>query len=203
LAPDVRLFYATRDGQARRIAERIQARLANSAIATDPVDLAGRSSGDLSTAALVVLVASVRYGRHLGEATCFLSTYQALPSRPPLVLVSVNLTARKPGKDSPEGNPYLRKLISRYGLAPVLAVAIAGRLDYASYRWWDRHIIRLIMGLTGGPTDPTTCIDYASPAAIDDVAAHVVRLYRGLAPRPASVMAGQATVSRARWPGQP
>jgi menaquinone-dependent protoporphyrinogen oxidase len=183
LANAVRLFYATRDGQSRRIAERIQARLADSAISTNPVDLATERhpSDDIRAAALVLLVASVRYGRHLSEATKFLAAYRALASPPPLVLVSVNLTARKPGKDTAQGNPYLRKLISRYGLQPALAVAIAGRLDYARYRWWDRQIIRLIMRLTGGPTDPTTCIDYASPTAVDDLAAHVVRLYRATA----------------------
>jgi menaquinone-dependent protoporphyrinogen oxidase len=35
-----------------------------------------------------------------------------------------------------------------------LAVAIVGGLDDARWRWWDRPIIRLIMRLTGGPTDP-------------------------------------------------
>jgi menaquinone-dependent protoporphyrinogen oxidase len=180
VANPVRLFYATRDGQSRRIAERIQARLADSAICTDPVDLARECPMSVGDAALVLLVASVRYGRHLGEATRFLAAYRALAAPPPLVLVSVNLTARKPGKDTAQGNPYLRKLIGRYGLQPALAVAIAGRLDYARYRWWDRQIIRLIMTLTGGPTDPTACIDYASPAAIDDVASQVVRLYRAL-----------------------
>ena len=52
------------------------------------------------------------------------------------------------------------------------------RLDYALYPWWDREIIRLIMRLTGGPTDPATSIDYAAPEAIDDVAARIARLYR-------------------------
>jgi menaquinone-dependent protoporphyrinogen oxidase len=174
------LFYATRDGQARRIATRIEARLAEQAVAAHIVDLAAGlpSLDDLRQAPVVVLVAAVRYGRHLRAATRFLALYQALRSPPPLVLVSVNLTARKPGKDTAEGNPYLRKLIGRYRLAPAIAVAIGGRLDYARYRWWDREIIRLIMRLTGGPTDPGTAIDYASPEAIDSVAARITKLCR-------------------------
>jgi menaquinone-dependent protoporphyrinogen oxidase len=176
----VRLFYATRDGQSRRIAERIATRLAESGISAPPVDLASAAPAnlDLSQARLVAIVAAVRYGRHLPEAHRFFDVYRSLPAPPPLGLVSVNLTARKPGKDTAAGNPYLRKLISRYGLRPAVAVAIGGRLDYARYRWWDRQIIRFIMMLTGGPTDPTACVDYASPDAIDAVAANIVRLYR-------------------------
>ena len=174
------LYYATRDGQARRIAARIQARLMEQAIVARPMDLAGEppTPRDLSQLPLAVLVAAVRYGRHLRPAIRFLELYRALPVPPPLVLASVNLTARKPGKDTAEGNPYLRKLIDRHGLEPALAVAIGGRLDYALYNWWDREIIRLIMRLTGGPTDPATSIDYASPQAIDDVAARIAELYR-------------------------
>jgi menaquinone-dependent protoporphyrinogen oxidase len=175
-----RLFYATRDGQARRIAVHIAQRLAENAVSTEPVDLANGTpaAADLQQADLVVLVAAVRYGRHLREATRFIGDYQALAAPPPLALVSVNLTARKPGKDTAEGNPYLRKLISRHGLRPVVAAAIGGRLDYARYRWWDRLIIRFIMRLTGGPTDPAACVDYASPVAIDEVAARMVDAMR-------------------------
>jgi len=97
---------------------------------------------------------------------------------PPLAFASVNLTARKPGKTSATGNPYVRKLIARAGLTPALAVAFAGKLDYRRYTWRDRQIIRFIMLLTGGPTDPDTCIEYTSWPAVDEFAARVVELYR-------------------------
>jgi len=182
---DLPLFYATRDGQARRIAERIGVRLAEQGIAARLSDLAAGlpTAAVLSAVPLVVLVAAVRYGRHLRPATRLLALFRTLPAPPPLVLVSVNLTARKPGKDTAQGNPYLRKLIARYRLAPAVAAAIGGRLDYALYPWWDREIIRLIMRLTSGPTDPTTAIDYASPQAIDDLTARIAELWRGVPPK--------------------
>jgi menaquinone-dependent protoporphyrinogen oxidase len=187
LQDSIRLFYATRDGQSRRIAERIAARLAESNISVPPVDLAAAApaAADLRQARLVAVVAAVRYGRHLPEALQFFDVFRSLPAPPPLCLVSVNLTARKPGKNSAAGNPYLRKLIERYGLRPAVAAAIGGRLDYARYRWWDRQIIRFIMMLTGGPTDPTSCVDYASPDAIDAIASDIVRLYRAAGSRAA------------------
>ena len=173
------LFYATRDGQSRRIAERIANRLADDGIPALAHGLAGASPAPsgLTAARLVVLVAAVRYGLPLPEAEQFLASYRTLREPPQLVLLSVNLTARKPGKDTVEGNVYLRKSIKRHRLAPVLALAIAGRLDYSRYGWFDRQLIRFIMKLTGGPTDPATCIDYTPWGVVDDIARRIAALY--------------------------
>jgi menaquinone-dependent protoporphyrinogen oxidase len=169
------LYYATHDGQARRIAEYLSARLGESEITAVPVDAAtAPDAGDLQAASLIVLIAAVRYGRHLPQAERFLASYRSLAVQPPLAFASVNLTARKPGKTTAEGNAYLRKSIARHRLAPVLAAAFAGRLDYQRYRWFDRQIIRFIMLLTGGPTDPSTSIEYTSWLDVDEFAARIV-----------------------------
>jgi len=174
----MQLYYATRDGQSRRIAERIAGRLAEKGIAASPHGLAALPVPQkLAQARLVTLVAAVRYGRHLPEAERFLAIYRTLRAPPPLVFLSVNLTARKPGKDTAEGNAYLRKSIARRRLAPALALAIAGRLDYARYSWADRQLIRFIMKLTGGPTDPTTSVEYTPWNVVDDVALRIAELY--------------------------
>jgi menaquinone-dependent protoporphyrinogen oxidase len=178
--PVAALYYATRDGQSRRIAEHISSVLAASGMSAPPQDLAGTEAApaDLAAASVVVLVAAVRYGRHLPEAERFLAAYRSLSSPPPLALASVNLTARKPAKTSATGNPYLRKIIARQRLTPAVAVAFAGRLDYRRYRWLDRQIIRFIMLLTGGPTDPDTSIEYTSWPAVDAFAARIVDFRR-------------------------
>lgn len=180
-SPSISLYYATHDGLSRRIAEHISRRLAEGDIIAPPQDVAAApaTQADLAAASVVVLVAAVRYGRHLPEAGRFLATYRSLRSPPPLAFASVNLTARKPGKTSATGNPYLRKLIARDRLTPALAVAFAGRLDYRRYSWRDRQIIRFIMLLTRGPTDPDTCIEYTSWPAVDEFAAGVADLHRG------------------------
>ena len=140
----MQLFYATRDGQSRRIAERIAGRLAERGIRALPHDLAVAlpAPQGLAEARLVVVVAAVRYGRHLPEAEQFLAIYRALRAPPPLVLLSVNLTARKPGKDTAEGNAYLRK-----SMTP--APAYAGpRLGHC------RTPGLLALWLAGPPVDP-------------------------------------------------
>jgi len=176
----ISLYYATHDGQSRRIAEHISRRLAESDIIAPPQDVAAipPTPADWATASVVVLVAAVRYGRHLPEADRFLVAYRSLSSPPPLAFASVNLTARKPAKTTATGNVYVRKVIARHRLTPALAVAFAGRLDYRRYGWLDRQIIRFIMLLTRGPTDPDTCIEYTSWHAVDEFAARVADLHR-------------------------
>jgi menaquinone-dependent protoporphyrinogen oxidase len=177
--PNVLLFYATRDGQSRRIAAHIAARLADRGIYAPPHDLADAlpPPADLAVAPLIVVVAAVRYGRHLPEAERFFATHRELLARIPFAFVSVNLAARKPGKDTAAGNQYLRKLIARHRLKPALATAVAGRLDYPHYRWLDRQIIRLIMKMTGGPTDPQSCVEFTAWKAVDEIATRIADLH--------------------------
>jgi len=171
------LYYATRDGQARRITEYIQRRLAEKSITTSLQNAAITPAPTvLAAAGALVLVAAVRYGHHLPEAESFLRIYQSLTSPPPLVLASVNLTARKPAKTTAVSNNYLRKTIAHHRLDPAIATAFAGRLDYSRYRWLDRHIIRFIMLLTQGPTKLDTCIEYTSWSAVDVFAAQIADL---------------------------
>lgn len=178
--PLAAVYYATRDGQSRRIAERISLRLRESDIAAPLMDVAVTPlmPAELAAASVVVLVAAVRYGRHLPDADRFLTAYRSLASPPPLAFASVNLTARKPAKTTATSNPYLRKIIARHRLAPALAVAFAGKLDYRRYGWLDRQIIRFIMRLTRGPTSPDACIEYTSWPAVDEFATHIADLLR-------------------------
>ena len=60
-----------------------------------------------------------------------------------------------------------------------MATAFAGRLYYPSYGWLDREIVRFIMLLTRGPTDPSTGVEYTSWPAVDEFAAQIAELQRG------------------------
>lgn len=177
----MQLVYATRDGQSRRIATRIAEQLSRRGISVVPHDLAERipSVEDLTRAPLVAAVLAVRYGKHLPEGLQFVANYRACQAPPLLVLASVNLTARKPGKDTAQGNAYLRKLIAQYGLEPVLAAAFAGRLDYPRYGFIDKQVIRFIMLLTGGPTDPAAVVDYTDWGKVDEFAGRIADLHPG------------------------
>jgi menaquinone-dependent protoporphyrinogen oxidase len=157
-------YVASHDGHSLRIAARMLARLAL------PEGGAQRLSATppaIDPARPVLLVAAVRYGNHLPEARAFLDAYAALPSPPPLALASVNLTARKPERQTAEESAYLKKSIKAHNLQPVAARAFGGKLDYPKYAFFDRQIIRLIMWITGGPTDGTSVVEYTDWDDVD------------------------------------
>ena len=52
----------------------------------------------------------------------------------------------------------------------------AGKLDYPRYRFWDRQIIRLIMWMTKGPTDPSVVVDYTDWSQVEAFARRVSQI---------------------------
>jgi menaquinone-dependent protoporphyrinogen oxidase len=176
------IFYATRDGQSRKIAHRIAAGLGGHGIETLPKDLAAAqpSQEKLEAEDLAVVVTAIRYGKILPEALELLGAYEKLQKKPKLVFLVVNLTSRKPGKETPEGSVYIRRAIAKYKLEPAYARAIPGVLDYKRYTWRDRQLIRFIMYLTGGPTDPATCVEYTPWDVVDDIAVKIVGIHETL-----------------------
>ena len=173
----IAVHYATRDGQSERIAHRVAERLGDrgARIAFQRLAPGPQPAIDAGSDAVVAILA-VRYGRVLPEAVQFLSGYASLAPAPPLALAVVNLVARDASRRTPETNPYLRKALERHRLQPALATAIAGRLNYPKYRFFDKQMIRLIMAMTGGPTDGRSDIEYTDWAQVDDFAAAVVGL---------------------------
>jgi menaquinone-dependent protoporphyrinogen oxidase len=108
----IRIFVATRDGQSERIAQQISREISNRGIEVSLQVLSLQTPQERALDAfLIVVVAAVRYGRHLREAESFLALFNKKHLPPPLVLISVNLTARKKGRQSARNNPYLRKSI--------------------------------------------------------------------------------------------
>jgi menaquinone-dependent protoporphyrinogen oxidase len=186
-ARPIRIFAATRDGQAARIARYIAGKFAanGQGVEVSVLPVPEPSATMLRESALIVCVAAVRYGRHLREADALLAHYAQLvraeagAAMPPLALASVNLTARKPNRQSAAESPYLRKTIARHGLAPALARAFAGKLDYPRYGWLDRQMIRLIMQLTGGPTDGSSVVEYTKWEDVDAFTAECLRIVGG------------------------
>jgi menaquinone-dependent protoporphyrinogen oxidase len=164
MIPRLATYVASHDGHSLKIAARIVARLG---LPQTAMQRLGAVPPVLDPTAPVMLVVAVRYGNHLAEGEALLKAYAALPQKPPLVLVSVNLTARKPGKQTAEESAYLKKSIKAHGLTPVAARAFAGKLDYPRYKWSDRQLIRFIMWVTGGPTKGTEVIEYTDWADVD------------------------------------
>jgi menaquinone-dependent protoporphyrinogen oxidase len=178
--PTIDVFFASRDGQTRRIVERIGRRLGDGGAVARLRELPLAADAEPPGAAAVTVVAApIRYGFPLPVADRFLRRHAGGIAADRLAVILVNLTARRPGRTTPEGNGYLGKWLKRRRITPAIAAAVAGRLDYPSYRWYDRAMIRLIMRITGGPTDPRTTIEYTDWQQVDSIADAIAALALG------------------------
>ena len=175
--PRIAIYFASHDGQTRKIVDRLAEHLGIRGVGTTITDLAASPSPVIDADAdLVLLAAAIRYGFHLSAARHFLAHLRTEVPEQRIAVVSVNLTARKPGRQTAEGNVYLRNWLKRTGLRPALAAAVAGRLDYPAYRWFDRMMIQAIMTISGGPTDPATAIEYTDWEDVENLSQRLANL---------------------------
>jgi menaquinone-dependent protoporphyrinogen oxidase len=161
------IVYSTTDGQTRKICERLQQLAQAQGQEVTLVSVSEQPTIDPADFDRVVIGASIRYGHHSPQIVEYIDRHQkALESRPN-AFFSVNLVARKPGKDTPETNPYLRSFLKKIAWRPERVAVFAGKLDYPRYGFWDRAIIRMIMLITQGPTDPTAVVEFTEWERVD------------------------------------
>ena len=167
------ILYSSTDGHTRCIGERLQEVMTAQGHATTLRALVQADALDLTAFDGIVIGASIRYGKHRPEVAQFIRRHQALLERKRNAFFSVNIVARKPEKSRPESNPYLLKFLRQISWKPQLTAVFAGKLDYPSYRFFDRHMIRLIMKLTHGPTDLSAVTEFTDWQQVDDFARQV------------------------------
>jgi menaquinone-dependent protoporphyrinogen oxidase len=181
--PRALLAYSTVDGHTRAICKRIKHALDATGHA-EMFEIRGTTPPDLASFDLIVIGASIRYGKHRPNVYAFIEANRAALDQKPSAFFSVNLVARKPGKDTPDANPYIRTFRRKTSWTPSAVAVFAGKLVYPTYGFLDRQVIRLIMWLTDGPTDPSACVDFTDWNAVDGFAQKLADLMRGDAPTP-------------------
>ena len=83
---------------------------------------------------------------------------------------SVNVVARKPEKNTPETNPYMKKFLKISNWKPDKLGVFAGKVNYPNYGFFDKYIIRLIMFITKGPTDTSKSFEFTDWSKVEDFA---------------------------------
>lgn len=156
----VLLLYSTTDGHTVEICRRLQAVIEKGGDTVEIVDLVDGPSLEGREFDKVVIGASIRYGKHQPAVYEFIRKNQAVLEAHPNALFSVNVVARKPEKNTPETNPYLQKFLKQIDWQPQNLAVFAGRIDYPSLGAFDRTMIRFIMWMTKGPTDPTATVEF-------------------------------------------
>ena len=121
------ILYSSRDGQTKKIAEFMAQYLEGEVVVsllTEELDLPFFDR--------VIIGASIRYGHFNKQLYHFVERHHELLNAKSAVFFGVNLTARKEGKDTPEGNAYVRKFLQRIKWTPakvgVFAIALGAYL---------------------------------------------------------------------------
>ncbi len=170
------LIYSTTDGHTPRICERMRQLMVQQGQTATVVPLTQADALDLSGFDKIVIGASIRYGKHQPQVAQFIDRHQTLLESKANAFFTVNIVARKPEKNQPDSNPYLIKFLRQISWKPKLLGVFAGKLDYPSYRFFDRLMIRFIMLLTDGPTDPKSVIEFTDWRQVEAFARKVCEM---------------------------
>jgi menaquinone-dependent protoporphyrinogen oxidase len=156
------IIYSTTDGHTLKICQRLQQVIerGNSGELVRLIPVEDCRQVDLRSFDKIVIGASIRYGKHSPKVIDCINRNQSLLESKPNAFFSVNIVARKPEKNQPETNPYLQKFLKRIAWRPGKLAVFAGKLDYPKYGPFDRFMIRFIMWITQGPTDPATVVEF-------------------------------------------
>lgn len=170
------IVYSTTDRHTLKICERLRQVLEGTGHQVELIDVDAAGSIDWARCDKIVVAARIRYGKHHPAVYAFISDYRQQLNARPSAFFSVNVVARKPGKDTVEGNPYLRKFLTQTTWRPTLLAVFAGKIDYRKYRFWDRLIIRLIMWMTHGPTAADACVDFTDWHAVEAFGERIAKM---------------------------
>ena len=154
------IAYSTTDGHTQEISHRLRQLIEQRGHQVTLISIADEPDIDLNRFDKIILGASIRYGKHSKQVYRFIEKNQNVLESKPNAFFSVNVVARKPEKSKPETNPYLQKFLKQIQWHPKELAVFAGKIDYPKYRFWDRQLIRMIMWMTKGPTDPRMVIDF-------------------------------------------
>ncbi len=126
------LLYASHNGHTGHIARWMKKNFATRNVPSLSFDLQKEvpEKTVLTDTPLIVILAPIRFGYHFPVIERFIRTHKSFLKEKPLVLVSINLTARKDEKNTPLTNPYFRKWQKKHKLTPALSAVFGGRLDY-------------------------------------------------------------------------
>lgn len=160
------IVYSTTDGHTLRICERIKGIVEQRG--SEVVLASVEEDPDVGPYDKVVIGASIRYGKHRPEVIAFIKKNQQKLDARPNAFFTVNVVARKPEKNTPETNPYLRKFLKKISWRPKNLAVFAGKINYPIYTFWDRQIIRLIMWMTRGPTDAKAVVEFTDWTGVDN-----------------------------------
>ncbi len=163
------VIYSSTDGHTKTICQRIISFFKNDKI-VKIMSLDEANKIDLSNFDTIIIGASIRYGRHSKKLYKFIQYNQNILNKKNSIFFSVNVVARKSGKNTPDTNPYIKKFLKISKWKPKKIEVFAGKVNYPDYNLIDKYVIKFIMFLTDGPTDTSRSYDFTDWSKVDEFA---------------------------------
>ncbi len=146
------IIYSSIDGHTKKISSKIAEYLSERQN-VDLVSLSEVNSLSLKNYQKIIIGASIRYGNYRKDLFEFIEDNLEELIEKENAFFSVNVVARKSEKNSAESNPYVKKFLRATKWEPKNIDVFAGVVDYPTYNYFDKFMIRLIMWITSGPTN--------------------------------------------------
>ncbi len=172
----VLVVYATRDGQTRKIAERIATVLRVRRHAVELLDAARPSRElDLGRFQAVFVGSPIHAQGYLRPVVRFVQEHRAALERVPTLFFSVGLAVLSKVSDGrAQTMEIVDKLIATTGWRPGRIELVAGALPYTRYNFLVRFVMRRISKKEGGDTDTSRDYEYTDWSAVDRFALELV-----------------------------
>ena len=155
------IIFSSTDGQTKKICEVIKENLLNKD-EHKLVSIENVSDINIENYDSIIIGASIRYGKYNSKVTNFVKQNINFLQKKKNAFFSVNVVARKKGKDTPETNPYVQKFLNKTKWKPNKLGVFAGKVDYPRYNFLNKQVIRFIMFITNGPTDITKTYEFTN-----------------------------------------
>tara|TARA_B100000902_G_scaffold95012_1_gene97851 strand:- start:96 stop:623 length:528 start_codon:yes stop_codon:yes gene_type:complete len=160
------IIYSSTDGHTKTICDRI-IKFSNKTNLVKIISLNEALKFDISKFDKIIIGASIRYGKHSKDLYKFIKLNKSILDSKDSTFFSVNVVARKPEKNNPDTNPYVKKFLKISKWKPNKIGVFAGKVDYPNYGLFDKYIIKLIMFITKGPTDTSQCYEFTDWSKVD------------------------------------
>ena len=173
---NVLIVYSSTDGHTKIICQRITNFL-NEDNLVKLIPLEDAKKIDLSNFEKIIIGASIRYGKHSKELYKFVNLNKNILDQKKSAFFSVNVVARKPEKNTAETNPYINKFLKISKWKPDIIKVFAGKVDYPSYNFFDKYVIKFIMFITKGPTDTSRSYEFTDWSKVDEFSKQFKNIY--------------------------
>ena len=174
----VAIFYATREGQTRRIAEHIAADLRTHSVEADVFNVRRlRGPIDWPSYSTACIAASVHIGHHEPEMITFVKNHRHDLERLSAAFLSVTLSEagaedhtqplERRQQSAADAHRMVEVFVEESGWRPAHALCVAGALNYSRYNFFIKLVMKHIARKAGAPTDTSRDYEFTDWSALD------------------------------------